>query len=318
MTIFLQIARNSMRETLRQPVCLLVLLSALVLIGLMPLLTLFVFREQIKLVVDSALATTLAFGWALAVLSANSTISREIRNGTVLMVLAKPVNRHVFLAAKAAGVLAALTIFSVLSGTAMLIAVRVAKDQFFTDNTALGLYFGALLAGLAYGGLVNYLTRGSFCMAAVLALLVLIPAAAGVVAMIPPDEGVERLRVSLVPAIILVWFAVMAMGALAAALSTRLDMMPNLVVCGCIFLLGLVSDHLFGRAAAGNTVAWIVYSLIPNWQLFWTADALAAGRNVPWSYVAAGALYTLQLLLLFLLLAIVLFRGREVGRQDAA
>lgn len=316
MLSFLHIARNTFRETLRQPIYFLLLISALCLIGFFPLLTMFVFREQVKLVVDSALAATLVFGWGMAVLCANHTISREIHNGTVLMVLAKPVDRHVFLAAKIAGVTLALSVFVLLAGLGTLVAVRVAKDQFFLDNTALGLYFGALLAGCLCGGGVNYFSRGSFSMTSVLALLVLLPLTTAVVALIPPEPGVERLRWTLMPALVLIWFAVLALGTLAAALSTRLDMVPNLVICGCIFLVGLVSDYLFGRAAGGSLLAFAAYNTIPNWQLFWMADALAADRVIPWVYVGWGALYTGFQLFLFLLLAAFLFRGREVGRQD--
>jgi len=53
-----QIAKNTFRESVREPIYLLVLLSALCLIGIYPIFTLFVFREQVKLVVDSAMATT--------------------------------------------------------------------------------------------------------------------------------------------------------------------------------------------------------------------------------------------------------------------
>lgn len=310
------IALNTFRETLRQPIYFLLLLTALVMIGFFPTLTLFVFREQVKLVVDSALATMMLFGWGMAVLCANNTVSREIANGTVLMVLSKPVNRQAFLAAKILGILAALALFAGLAGLGTLVAVRVARDQFALDNTAIALYFGALALGCAAGGLNNYFTRRSFPMAATVGLLVLVPLATLVVAAIPPQAGVERLRWGLAPALALIGFSTLALGALATALSTRLDMVPNLVVCGCIFLLGLVSDYLFGRFAGSNPFAFLAYNLVPNWQLFWMADALAADRAIPWSYVGWGALYTTLCLLLFTILAAVLFREREVGCQN--
>ena len=58
-TALYQVAKNTFRESLREPIFLLVLLSALVLIGLYPWCTLFVFRAEQRLVVDSSLATIL-------------------------------------------------------------------------------------------------------------------------------------------------------------------------------------------------------------------------------------------------------------------
>ncbi len=316
MFAYFQIARNTFRETLRQPVFFLVLLSALALIGLYPMLALFVFGEQGKLVTDSALASTLVFGWIAAVLAASHTIAREIRNGTVQLVLSKPVARAGFVAAKIAGILAALTVFAFLCGIASFIALRATTGGTDASMAVIAVFYGALALGCAAGGAVNFAARWSFTMTAVIFLLFLLPAALAVSACIPVQDAVEVDRASLAAALVLVWMAVLALGTLATALSTRLEMVPNMLVCSAVFLLGLVSDYLFGRAAeAGNRLAWFAHSLIPNWQAFWMVDALAAKKGIPLEYVALAGLYVAVLILFFVLLAVLLFRNREIGGQ---
>jgi ABC-type transport system involved in multi-copper enzyme maturation permease subunit len=316
MSAYVQIARNTFRETLRQPVFLLVLLSALVLTGLYPLLALFVFGEQAKLVADSTLATSLVFGWITAVLAASHTISREIRNGTVQLVLAKPVSRAGFVIAKTAGILAALTVFVFLTGTAGFLALRTATNDLNPDFMVSLVFYGALVLGCAVGGVANFAARRSFAMTTVLAWVVLLPAALVVASALPLDEPVGVDGVSLLAALTLVWMAVLAMGTLATALSTRLEMIPNMMACAAAFLLGMVSDHLFKHAAeAGNRFAWLAHSLIPNWQHFWLADALAARKAIPVAYVFLAGGYVALLILFFVVLAVLLFRNREVGGQ---
>ena len=81
-TALYQVAKNTFRESLREPIYLLVLISALCLIGLFPIFSMFVFRAQERLVIDSAMATTMLFGWGVAVLISSYAVSREINNGT--------------------------------------------------------------------------------------------------------------------------------------------------------------------------------------------------------------------------------------------
>ena len=310
------IAKNTFRESLREPIYLLVLLASLVLIGIYPLFTLFVFREQIKLVVDSAMATTMVFGWITAVLCASHAIAKEINNGTVLLLLSKPVRRPVFLMAKIAGILMALAVFCVLTCLATMISVRVAKDQFRLDHTALLIYFAAIAASCAIGGIHNYLKRSSFPMAAVLALAVVLPVAWLIIYWIPVEGKRVGYTWSLVPALILVCYSVLTMGTLATALSTRLDFVSNLIVCSVIFGVGLMSDYLLGRRADQSFTAAVLYGAIPNWQLFWMADALAAGKRIPWSYVGLGTIYISLFVAFFIVVAMFLFYNREVGKQS--
>jgi hypothetical protein len=262
-----------------------------------------VFREQVKLVVDSAMATTMVFGWITAVLCASHAIAREINNGTALLLLAKPVRRPVFILAKILGILLALVLFCLLTGLATMIAVRIAKDQF------------PLALSCAIGGLHNYVSRSSFPMAAVMALTVILPVAWVIVYWVPVNGERVGYTWRLVPALILILYSVMAMGTLATALSTRFDLVSNLLLCSVLFVIGLMSDYLLGRYADQNLIAAILYACIPNWQLFWMADALAAQKEVPWPYVGFGGAYIGLFVALFLLLAILMFHHREVGEQ---
>ena len=313
-----QIARNTFRETLREPIYLILLLTALALIGIYPLFSMFVFRQQIKLVVDSSMATTMVFGWIVAVLSASHAIAREINNGTALLLLSKPVNRPVFIFAKIVGILAAVAVFCVLTSIATMVSVRVAKDQFRLDTTALTIYFGAIVASCLIGALRNYFAQRQYPMSCVLSMLVTLPLGALIIWWVPVNDEIVGLNVALIPALILVFYSVCAMATLATALSTRLDLVANLMVCGVIFVIGLMSDYLVGRHAAENWLAAVVYAAIPNWQLFWMADALAAGKQVPGPYVVLGGAYVVLFLAVFTSLAIGMFQNREVGEQIVA
>src|SRR5258708_38847253 len=72
----------------------------------------------------------------------------------------------------------------------------------------------------------------------------------------------------MVPAGILILFALWILAALALACSTRFDMIPTLAICSALFLIGIMSDYLFGtRAAHGSWWATVLYSVTPNWQI---------------------------------------------------
>src|ERR1700743_1131948 len=91
----------------------------------------------------------------------------------------------------------------------------------------------------------------------------------------------------MVPASILVLFALWILAGLALACSTRLEMIPTLAICSALFLLGLMSQYFFAeKANAGSWPASVLYTITPNWQLFWLADALDTDRVLHyWTYV---------------------------------
>ncbi len=80
-----------------------------------------------------------------------------------------------------------------------------------------------------------------------------------------------------------------------------------------MFLAGLMSDYLFGRIAAENRIAAVLYAVLPNWQHFWMTDALTGEAGIPWLYVGRTALYAAFYLAGVLCWGIVAFRRMELG-----
>src|SRR5450755_2666241 len=109
---FWNIATNAFMELIRQPVFLLLMTASVLFEIFLAVPYYFAFGDEPKLVENSALAVMLLSGLFGAVLSASSSLAREIRAGTALAVLSKPVGRAQFLLAKYAGLAAALTVLT--------------------------------------------------------------------------------------------------------------------------------------------------------------------------------------------------------------
>ena len=310
---FFHVALNTFRESLREPVYFLLLCSAIVLIGLFPSLALFVFREQQKFVIDSAMATTLSFGLIIAVLCAASTITREIKNGTVLLMMSKPISRYSFIFAKTAGVLAALTIFVILCSLATILSVQVAGDQFKIDFFTTYAYYAIIFIASGIGAFRNFYSKKSFPESSVFAISIFLPTFILLIQFIPISNKLLPFPKELIPALILLLFAVWTMGAITVTLSTKLDLVANLSVSCFIFCLGLVSDYFFAASAGTISIKAGLYAIIPNWQFFWLADALANKTPIPWEYIAFSALYVILYLVICGVISVSMFLDREVA-----
>ena len=91
--------------------------------------------------------------------------------------------------------------------------------------------------------------------------------------------------------------------------------MATLAVCSALFLLGLMSDYLVGRAAQqGHWWAILLYPVIPNWQLLWMADPLSDEKPVLWGrYIVTAFGYTSCYVGATLAVALGLFENRELS-----
>jgi len=376
---FVTIATNAFMELIRQPVFLLLMTASAVFEIFLATPYYFAFGDEPKLVKNSTLAVMLLAGLLGAVLSASASLAREIRTGTALAVLSKPVGRARFLLAKYAGLMVALAVLTYVNLVAALIASRMAFDAYGkTDLAAIGIFAAGVVVAYALGGFVNFFLRRPFVSNAVFALVVTATLAALVIFQFTTQmrsvNEVGSVDWRLVPAAVLILFALWILAALALACSTRLDMIPTLTICSAVFLVGLMSDYLFGRKAepvwqqdlveettssrwtpkqqdllkqivakydqdkdgkltpqeqgvisaadearlrqAGMGGRWwasVLYTVTPNWQLFWLADALSEGKSTfQWGYVGKAFAYMAAYVGALLAAGILLFQDREL------
>src|SRR5881398_2022268 len=138
---FITIASNAFMELVRQPVFLLLMTTSAVFEMFLATPYYFAFGDEPKLVKNSTLAVMLIAGLLGAVLSASASLAREIRSGTALAVLSKPIGRAQFILAKYFGLLMALTLMSAVNLMCSLLTSRMAFDAYgSTDLFAVGLY----------------------------------------------------------------------------------------------------------------------------------------------------------------------------------
>src|SRR3982751_1857684 len=119
---FATIATNAFMELVRQPIFLLLTTATAAFEIFLATPYYFAFGDEPKLVKNSVLAVMLLTGLFGAVMTASASLAREIRAGTALAVLSKPVGRAQFLLAKYVGVALALFILTYVNTVAALIA----------------------------------------------------------------------------------------------------------------------------------------------------------------------------------------------------
>jgi hypothetical protein len=202
----------------------------------------------------------------------------------------------------------------------VLLASWMAFDAYGkTDIVAISIFAGGVALAYGLAGFSNYFLRRTFVSDAVFALVFTVTIAAFIILRFTQQMQSLGAQAAvdwdLIPAGILILFALWILAAVALACSTRLDVIATLAVCSAVFLLGLMSDYLFGiPAAKGSWWASTLYSIVPNWQLFWLADALETGKSTfHWAYVGKALGYVIFYAGAALAVAVALFDERELS-----
>jgi len=323
---FRNIARNSALEIIRDPIYLILLTVTFALIGFLPVVSAYSMGGQQKFVHDSSLAALWLIGLMAAAFGASSAVTKEIQRGTALAVLSKPVDRWLFILAKFVGLCFALAVLCLAGTVATLAASRMAAEDFKIDPVMAWPYYLTIVAGYLVAAFFNYFLKRQFQQDAVWLTTLLFVLGFVVVnffdAQGKPHAFGALVDWRLVPACVLIFLALLVMASLTIALSTRLDTVPTLTLSVGLFLLGLMSDYLFGRHLFGaeaahshllRAVYGTVYTLVPNWQHFWMADALSSDHPIPWKYVLSAARYAGLYLAAWLSFGLFLFEERELG-----
>ena len=312
-----RIGANTFLDAVREPVYALMLAAGILLIVNYPAAALYAFREQVKMVTDSSMATVLIFSFLIPVLISGAVVAKELRNGTTLLLFSKPLGRNSFVFGKVLGVAAASLFFALVLSVATLIALCIATDQFRFDITvytwSLVLVVLAALAALVANFIVKTPFAQSFSFFSALFLF-------GQLAVILiRTEHFEFELQETVKALLVLLAALPLAATLAAILALKFDTVPLLCIMVLVFVVGMMSNYLFGTPGGGfwrSELSKYLYAALPDWQFFWVTDALAMKRHIPWKLLFFDLLYSVVYSAVVIGWGVIFFRSRELPGDD--
>ncbi len=293
------IARNTFLEIITSPLLVILALLglvAVVLLGIIPYFTL-VLEDDVKMYKDVAVAMTLFIALILAVLSASKVIDEEIENRTMMTLLSKPVLRGEIILGKFLGVCAAVAVVIILCGLVIMIFawLRPPWDRnvsMFSRNLQ---GFWAKLYDVFY----------------------------------PADDAIAERRLnqwahfwSVPPMIVLVFLQSAVMAAIAVAISTRLGMAINVMICALIFIAGHMSSFLtldgpwpkyLGVSALLTVIPQLEHFNITETLAYRILGTASCPYSAVWAYVGLAGLCAFYYCGAALLVGLALFRTRELA-----
>jgi ABC-2 type transport system permease protein len=268
-----------------------------------------------KFLLDLGLSTVFVCGVILAAFIATAVVSREIENKTVLTVVSKPVARPTVIFGKYLGIAGSmiLAVIPMLIFLYMGLRHGVLSTAADTLDQPVLLFSFLALATVALVSLwCNFFYGWYFTQTFMLLLAPAMILAYFMVLLLSKKWHIQPLTTDFMPQItyasIAMIMALLVLTAVATAVSTRLGQVMTIVICGGIFLFGLLSNYLIGRHAFENTRVGIVTEAIPanftheNWTepghtytiKLLNSPSMPVGPGTPFYYSSSPSGFPLQ------------------------
>lgn len=123
--------------------------------------------------------------------------------------------------------------------------------------------------------------------------------------------------IRIVPGLVLAFFEAVVLAAVSVAISTRLPMLPNLVICGSIYVLGhlgpLIAKSSVGEIVFVKFIGRLISVMLPVLDHYEIEGAIAGASNVPSAYLWTALLYSALYCLAAMLLALIFFEDRDLA-----
>lgn len=135
-----------------------------------------------------------------------------------------------------------------------------------------------------------------------------------------PQPTIEQCRAEMAqifPGLVLAFMETIVLTAISVAISTRLPMLANLMICATIYVLGhLVPTFVNSSLSQFPLVSFMgkfFAAILPVLEDFNIQAAIAAGGTVPGVYLAWAGLYCALYSAAALLVALILFEDRDLA-----
>jgi ABC-type transport system involved in multi-copper enzyme maturation permease subunit len=133
----------------------------------------------------------------------------------------------------------------------------------------------------------------------------------------PPWQLCSAEMLAIVPGLVLAFLETVVLAAISVAISTRLPMLANLIVCAAIYVLGhlvpMLVNSSVGKFEIVRFVGQFIATVLPVLDHFNIQAAVAAGAAVPAHYLWMALAYCVLYSGIALLLGLALFEDRDLA-----
>ena len=133
----------------------------------------------------------------------------------------------------------------------------------------------------------------------------------------PPWQLCYLEMIRIVPGLVLAFFETVVLAAISVALSTRLPMLANLIVCSSIYVLGhlvpMVVNSSVGKFEIVRFVGQFIATVLPVLDHFNIQAAVAAGAVVPLEYLGMALVYCVLYSAIAMLVGLAMFEDRDLA-----
>lgn len=123
--------------------------------------------------------------------------------------------------------------------------------------------------------------------------------------------------VQVAPGVALAFMEAVVLTSIAIAIATRLPMLPNLLICASIYVVGnlvpLLLSSTSGQLEFLTFIAQLIATVLPVLDHFNIAPAIATGKQVSLSYLGWAGLYCVLYSSVAMLLALLMFEDRDLA-----
>lgn len=122
---------------------------------------------------------------------------------------------------------------------------------------------------------------------------------------------------STAPGLVLAFLETGVLAAISVAISTRLPMLPNLLICGAIYVLGHLTPLIVQSGVGQNEFVKffgrLLSVVLPMLDHLNIQAAIAGGQSVPFAYLGMATLYAAVYIAVAMLAALLLFEDRDLA-----
>jgi hypothetical protein len=278
------IAVATWKESLRQPVFALLMAIGLLILIANIYIPFFAMDDETKMFIDCGLSTILICSLLMAVWTASISVADEIEGKTAMTLLSKPINRRQFIVGKYFGILQGVLTMAIILGAVMWCATYVKFGYDYREGGKGQLELYTMVEG----------------------------------SRIPRLEPQRLMSAnSILPGLALNLMEASLIAAVSVVISTRLPMLPNIVSCFAIFVVGHLTPVLVASRLKDlefvKFFANLLATLLPALDNINMSSAISAGKSIPFHYVGLNGLYTMSYVAAAILVAFILFEDRDLA-----